>query len=255
MNCKDAGPLLHAYLDGEMEPRAVSDLEVHLAGCAACAAELASLETLRTEIRRNAPRYAAPPALRARLAAIDRFAPVAEPSRDRVGWAVAAALLLSFALGAAGMYGLGGVLFPQRSTNLVFAGLIASHLRALAAASPVDVISSDRHTVKPWFAGRVDQSPPVIDLADDGFPLVGGRIDYIGERRLPVIVYRHAQHLIDVYWFVDAPPDPDMPSMERRGFHLIAGSRDAQRAWVVSDLDPNELARFTRLLGTATPAR
>ena len=85
------------------------------------------------------------------------------------------------------------------SENLLTRDLVSSHLRALAAPAAIDVVSSDRHTVKPWFAGRVEVSPPTVDLSQQGFPLVGGRVDYVGGRRVAVLVYKHAQHLIDVY--------------------------------------------------------
>jgi len=253
MNCKDATLLLHAYLDHELEPSLVGELELHLEGCPACAAQLAAFESLRTTLRRDAPRHAAPAALRERLMAIRSLGPgnsaVALGSAGiRRHWAIAACILLSLALGAGGMYGFDRFSTARAAADSFAANLVSSHLRALTAVSAVDVLSSDRHTVKPWFAGRVDQSPPVIDLADEGFPLVGGRVDYIGERRLPVVVYRRAQHLIDVYWLAAAPPDGAARATERRGFHLVRGSRDDQWAWIVSDLDPAELTRFAGLL-------
>jgi anti-sigma factor RsiW len=121
--------------------------------------------------------------------------------------------------------------------------LLASHLRALAAASPVDVVSSDRHTVKPWFAGKVAVAPPVVDLADQGFPLAGARIDYVGDARVAVLVYRHGQHLIDVY-LVDAPGT----TRNDRGYHLEPLRLGGQPAVAVTDLDEQELARFVQAL-------
>jgi anti-sigma factor RsiW len=152
------------------------------------------------------------------------------------------------------MHGLDRVVDARRGAAAFFPALITSHLRALAAPSAVDVVSTDRHTVKPWFAGRVDQSPPVIDLADAGFPLVGGRIDYVIERRVPVVVYRRAQHLIDVYWFADGMPAPTVRGVEHHGYYAISGAREDQRAWIVSDLDPVELARFAGLLQATAAA-
>jgi anti-sigma factor RsiW len=126
--------------------------------------------------------------------------------------------------------------------------LFASHWRALAAASPVDVVSSDRHTVRPWFAGKIAQSPRVQDFADQGFPLVGGRLDYVGAERVPVLVYRHDKHLIDVFVL---PSDAPGAAMRRDGYSLIWGTLDSERAAIVSDLDAGELARFESVLSSA----
>src|SRR5262249_40680772 len=124
--------------------------------------------------------------------------------------------------------------------------LFASHWRALAAASPVDVISSDRHTVKPWFAGKVAQAPLVRAFADQGFALAGGRVDYVGAQRVPVLVYKHGQHLIDVFVL---PTDAAFPKTARQqGYALTTTTLGEQPAAIVSDMDATEGARFADLL-------
>lgn len=248
MTCDEAGLLLHAYLDGELSARQTGEVEMHLNACADCAARLASLESVRNAVRSGAPRFAAPAALRARLMQASATGFVVE---HRHRWAMAASVLFSFAIGIGFMYAFDHL--PARAQRESFlASLVSSHLRALSASSAVDVLSSDRHTVKPWFAGKVDQSPPVVDLADEGFPLVGGRIDYVDEQRVPVVVYRRAQHVIDVYWLAAAPPERLGREVDRRGYHTIVGSRDGEWAWIVSDLDPAELAHFAELLHSTT---
>jgi anti-sigma factor RsiW len=153
-------------------------------------------------------------------------------------------------------FGVGGVVVRWWSQSgggnprtLLAHDLFASHWRALAAASPVDVVSSDRHTVKPWFAGKVAQAPVVADFAEQGFALLGGRIDYVGAQRVPVLAYRHGQHLIDVYIL---PPDAaPLPAQAReRGYSVEPATLGGQPAAVVSDLDRVELAKFEQLLAS-----
>ena len=128
--------------------------------------------------------------------------------------------------------------------------LFVSHWRSLAAASPVDVVSSDRHTVKPWFAGKLAQAPLVKDFAEQGFALVGGRIDYAGTGRMPVLVYRHGQHLIDVFVLM-SDMHVNASGEHREGYALVGATLGGQPAAIVSDLDDEELAKFRRLLDDA----
>jgi anti-sigma factor RsiW len=136
------------------------------------------------------------------------------------------------------------LLDPTPRTNLAH-DVFASHWRALAATSPVDVVSSDRHTVKPWFAGKVAQTPPVQDFADHGFPLAGGRIDYVGDTRVPVLVYKHGQHVIDVFVL---PGGTSLSSTMEQGYRLDTVSFGGQLAAVVSDMDVVEAEKLTALL-------
>ena len=155
--------------------------------------------------------------------------------------------MLAFAAGGAGV----GLWSSSRDglagdRALLEHDLFASHWRALAATSPVDVVSSDRHTVKPWFAGKVALSPLVRDFADAGFPLVGGRVDYIGHERVPVLVYRHGQHLIDV--FVLPPSAAAIHATATQGYSIEAVTLGGQSAAIVSDADSQELAKFAALV-------
>jgi anti-sigma factor RsiW len=124
--------------------------------------------------------------------------------------------------------------------------LLNSHLRALAAPSPVDVVSQDRHTVKPWFAGKVDLAPSVQDFSAQGFPLIGGRIDYVGGQRTPVVVYRRRQHVIDVYW-VTQPHSPER-ELQLQGYWLTPCSIGDRQLQIAADIEHDELLRFCELL-------
>jgi len=251
MDCNFRQTQLEAYLDGELERADARELEAHLDDCAECRAALDRLDALRRELRAAGLRHTAPESLRARIAATPlTAAPGAmAPRRMRDGvWRYAAALLLAF--------GTGGVSVQMwnsaRGADAMLAhDIYASHWRALAATSPVDVVSSDRHTVKPWFAGKVAQSPTVRDFADQGFPLVGGRVDYLGAQRVPVLVYRHGQHLIDV--FVLPPGSALSPATNAReaGYALQFVALDGAPAAIVSDMDAHELAAFAQLLSKA----
>jgi anti-sigma factor RsiW len=264
MECRIAQTLLERYLDNELERADARALEAHLDGCADCRAALTRLDTLRLALRDQALRHTAPAELRERIARSAASAAAGAESAPISGmatrsrrapsapawWRTAAACVLAFAAGGAGV-GLwnashGGA--DERA--LLEHDLFASHWRALAATSPVDVVSSDRHTVKPWFAGKVAPSPLVVDFADAGFPLVGGRIDYLGRERVPVLVYRHGQHLIDVF-VLPQSSGAIAPAVQREGYAVETVLLGGQRAAIVSDTDAQELAKFAGMLASA----
>jgi anti-sigma factor RsiW len=249
MDCKTAALLLAPYLDGELDRATVVELEAHIDGCADCAAELSALDEIRQTLRKHAARYPAPASLRRRLEAA---AGSAKPQRmvQRTWWmGVAASLLVAAAVSYTTVTLMMGAQFrPSPVEDLTVHDLIAGHLRALAAASPVDVVSTDRHTVKPWFDGRIASVPPVPDFATRGFALIGGRIDYVRDQRVAVVVYRHNGHLIDVYFL---PPELRAGSavpLQRLGYTLLPVKWGERSAWVVSDMDEHELGKFQRLL-------
>lgn len=245
MKCEVARPLLESYLDGELDRAAVDEIEAHLSTCAACRGELAGLEQLRGALR-AVPRHRAPAQLRQRLAQAGDLPRLETAPRGafRGGWwAMAASLLLGVALGA---FFVGRVGKPVDQTPLLARDLLASHLRALAASSPLDVVSEDRHTVKPWFAGKIGESPPVIDPKSEEFPLLGGRIDYVGERRTAVVVYGHRRHIIDVYI---TPGLLEADGQQLQGYALTPCLLAGQSAWIVSDIDADSLRRFRDLIG------
>lgn len=247
MDCKTARNLLEAYLDGELDRATSRELETHADMCADCSAELGRLDELRRALRDGALRYEAPPELRERIRAAARAEPRARAALP-VWTRIAAACVLAFAAGAASMVAWHSA---TRTTarEWMTSDLFTSHLRALAAASPVDVISSDRHTVKPWFAGKVSEAPLVRDFAAQGFALVGGRIDYVGTR-IPVLVYKHGQHLVDVYIFPAKAAHDVQEAATLDGYSIKPVTVGAQPAAIVSDMDTTELTRFAELLSS-----
>jgi anti-sigma factor (TIGR02949 family) len=243
MNHGDAREHLEAYLDGELDRATLDELEAHLPGCADCQTELAALERLRAALR-AVPRQRAPAQLRHRLATAELPRQVATPRTSFPRpWALAATLLLGALVGVLFMTlrNPGGV---SGAGSLLARDLMSSHLRALAAASPFDVISEDRHTVKPWFAGKIGESPPV-EPGSEEFPLLGGRIDYVGGTRTAVIVYGHRKHVIDVFL---SPGADGATAVESQGYSLVPCRLQGRSAWVVSDMDADSVVRFRQLI-------
>lgn len=285
MDCNEARALLDADVDRELSAPDALRVQQHVEGCDACRRERARIVTLVQAVR-QADYHRAPDALRASIlaslpAAAD--APAREPSRavprperqsapprrprgrdwfawltgrggaagtgagSRVaawpglGWGVA----LLMAVAAAG-----GMAWSARhaDTDRTVDELVASHVRADLSARDIDVISTDQHTVKPWFNGRLDYAPPVEDLATDGFALVGGRLDYVGRRRVAVLVYRHRQHVVDVY-VQPAGERPAAPyATVSQGYALDRWNAAGMTWWAVTDAEPSALAAFRTAL-------
>ncbi|WP_431226955.1 anti-sigma factor family protein [Burkholderia contaminans] len=284
MDCNEARALLDADVDRELSAPDALRVQQHVEGCEACRRERARIVTLVRAVR-QADYHRAPDALRASIlaslpAAADapvreqaqpepKSRPQARPRGRRwfswltdqggaarpasagmgprvaalsgLGWGVA----LLVALAAAG-----GMTLSARhaDTDRTVDELVSSHVRADLSARDIDVISTDRHTVKPWFNGRIDYAPPVEDLAADGFALVGGRLDYVGRRRVAVLVYRHRQHVIDVY-VRPAGEGPGAPyTTVSQGYALDRWEAAGMTWWAVTDAEPSALAAFRTAL-------
>jgi anti-sigma factor RsiW len=240
--------LLNAYIDGELDPAHALEFEQRLAQDSALAEERGRIEALRNALRQRLPRATASPALRRRVAALAQPSPFG--LNWRTGWAAMAASLVAAV--AAGSIGTLVALGPG-SREPVPEFLVASHMRALMASQAVDVASSDRHTVKPWFNGKLPGSPRVVNLAAQGFPLVGGRIDVIGLTPVPTLVYRARLHVISV----TALPLTDRQAVPRpiNGYNLVAWTDGPLVYWAVSDLAAPELGNFAKAFraGDAEP--
>jgi anti-sigma factor (TIGR02949 family) len=245
VGCEEVRGLLDAHLDGELDAAHAIEVEEHTATCRRCADELTQLQGLRKALRRDLAYHRAPDELRARLAA--RLAvPPAEPARvvgaRRPWWAaMAAGLVLGIALGGSGT----GYLAWRQGQDRSADALLASHLRALQPGHLIDVPTSDRHEVKPWFDGRVDYAPPVKDLSGAGFPLLGGRLDYAEGRDVAVIVYGRRKHSIDLYvWPMPPGASPTASAYREAGYNMRRWTEDGFVLWAVSDLNDEELDAF-----------
>jgi anti-sigma factor RsiW len=240
--------LVHAYLDGELDPAHALEVEALIAADPALAAERDRVEALRGAIRERLPREAAPPALARRIeAAVGRAqAPARRPAPS---WR---ALAASVALAAVLASGATFLVTEPRPADSTADMVVASHLRALMAPSSIDVASSDRHTVKPWFNGRIPESPRVADLASEGFPLVGGRVDVIGRTPVPTLVYRRHQHVISV---TAVPGGQTLASgrSEIAGYNILSWRDNGVAYWAVSDVAAPDLEAFEKAFRAATP--
>jgi anti-sigma factor RsiW len=247
MTHPDVEAQVDAYLDGELAPMEAGEVEAHLADCASCARFRDDRLALRTAIAAQAPRFEAPEALRGRVRAALRQAAAPPPAR-RPARPLASrwlALAASLALVAVGSWRLAA---GHTASEILTDEVLASHVRSLMPGHLSDVVSTDQHTVKPWFNGRLDFSPPVHDFAGRGYPLLGGRLDYVNGRPVAALVYGRRQHLINVFLWPAAGAGGGGAPLERQGYHLLHWTTPQYTYWVASDLGLSELTDFTRLL-------
>jgi len=261
MRCNEAMQLQSALLDGELGAPASRDVETHIAGCTHCQAMLADLQNLSGALRARAEYFRAPAALRSRIARrigseLGAVGRAAKPAGNGLGFKLpawwpklgmgvaipVAAALLSFTI---------GVQFATPSADdRLMEEAVGNHTRALLTDHAFDVASSDQHTVKPWFAGKLDFSPPVRDLGADGFPLIGGRLDYLNHARVAVLAYQRRQHEVDVFVWPVASGTSGLSGLTRtsRGYSVVRWSQDGMNFCAVSDVEPGDLQQLVALL-------
>ena len=244
-----------AYLDGELAPPDAREFEAHLRECVDCATLRDARVALATAIRRQIPSLQAPPELRSALRATLRSAVVQRTVRPPRMPGLSGRLLAfaaSLVLVAVGSWQLGA---RHSAESELSNQVLASHIRSLMPGHLTDVISTDQHTVKPWFDGKLDFSPPVYDFAGRGFPLVGGRLEYVGDRSVAALVYQRRKHLINVFLW---PRTHDMRGQRtpitRQGYHLLQRTSNDYVYWIVSDLGMGELSEFANLFAQADVA-
>lgn len=249
MDCQEVRDLLGAYADNELGLADAARLNRHLQSCAACCAELASLRALGHALRTEDAYHHAPQALRARIAAtlaLPSAAPQPQAPRGWMGlaggwWAQAGTGVV-----AMGALALAAALWLQRpaAPEPYAQEIVASHVRALLSGHPIDVVSTDQHTVKPWFNGRLDYAPPVLDLAAQGFPLAGGRVDYVGGRQVAVLTYHYRKHPIDLYVLPAGAASETAPAQPLEGYALAHWQAGGMRCWAITDAAPEALRAF-----------
>ena len=240
MRCEQSGVLLHAFLDGEVDARHEYEFEAHLTLCPQCAADLRDCRKIRSMLSRPEMRYQAPAGLSRR---IEGVLPPVRASAPRLR-----SLLEGFTMGSMLSAALAAslVMFVVRGDQdqFVDSELVSAHLRSLQSGRLIDVQSSDQHTVKPWFNGRLEVAPPVIDLAAEGFTLVGGRLDYIDARPVATLVYKRCAHIVNVF-IAQAPGSDREGKIEQlQGFSIWHGRASGFAISAVSDISPGELQEF-----------
>jgi anti-sigma factor RsiW len=248
MDCTNAQTLLDTYLDGELDPVRNLEIEEHLHGCARCTQSSSGRQVFRQGLKTELLYFKAPTDLQKRIQRSVRQAAQAEaPFR----WVSLSWIKIAAPLAAAALVVLTLVpIFSRPSSDELLAReVVASHIRSLMVNHLADVPSTDKHTVKPWFNGKLDFSPPVSDLAKQGFPLVGGRLDYVDNRPVGALVYQRDKHVINVFvWPSERSSKNSGPIYAQQGYHVIRWTSAGMNFWVVSDLESNQLAQFTDLL-------
>jgi anti-sigma factor RsiW len=236
MNCAEVDELLGAWHDRELDPARSRELEAHLSGCAQCAAARERLEALSSVVKEHATYYTAPAGLRARLES--KLAPK-QPWYGR--WPVLAAACLALALVV-------WRVAPAPGDSAIESEVVAAHLRSLMADHLMDVPSTDQHTVKPWFTGKLDFAPRVEDLSAQGFELVGGRLDYLDGRPVAALIYRRRKHTINVFTWPAGPGRQELRQDTRQGFHVVHWVSQGMQWWAVSDVSADDLRTLAGLL-------
>lgn len=252
MNCHETEQIIGAYLDGELDLVRSLETERHFEECSACARGYRNQRALKTALADRRLYFEAPVGLQNRVQSAIRQstqpAPASERRRKLGNWnwatmftpAVGMALLLILALPLALRYS---------AQNRLADEIVSAHIRSLMLEHKLDVVSSDQHTVKPWFDGKLDFAPPVVDLASQGFPLLGGRLDYFNGRQVAALVYQRHKHFINVFiWPADHRVPAAGRTATRQGYNLVHWTASGMTFWAVSDLNTAELEQFAQLL-------
>lgn len=244
MNCQQVQKLIHAYHDGELDVANMLQADEHLADCPGCFSTLRQLSSLRVALQDERLRTFAPAGLRdsiraaiAHSAAAEQEAPPSRPWFHYSGWAAAAAAIAVSAILFAGQRG--------RDEDRLVADLTSSHIRSLLAAHLTDVASTDQHTVKPWFDGKLDFAPPVRDLRESGFPLLGGRLEVIDGHPAAALVYGRQKHYLNLFiWPAKSAEPHTLQVTQRNGYNVAQWSDGKMNLNVVSDLNETDLRVF-----------
>jgi len=245
MTCDSARELLQPLFDQELDITQKLDIEAHVRSCIGCAEYLHQLTELRQTVRDKAPYYGAPEDLSRRVKNAVRASAKAE-ARPKLSWIWGAATALACA--AAILWGAIIVRSGAGQPDLLAQEVVGGHVRSLMANHLLDVPSTDQHTVKPWFNGRLEFSPQVKDLTEEGFRLTGGRLDYLNGRAVAALIFQRRQHVINLFVWPSAGNQTNRPSvLARNGFSLVHWSAGGLEYWAVSDLNAAELQDFARL--------
>jgi anti-sigma factor RsiW len=252
VSCKDTQDLIHGYVDGELDLVQNLQIERHLGECYACAEMLSAQRTLRATIRKHSLYFQPPTGLEKRVRSALRQASGAGSKPLGWMWLLAwrgPALAVSFALVAVVSFSIARFSFPVPAEDMIAQQVVSSHIRSLMEGHLTDVPSSNQHTVKPWFSGKLDFSPAVKDLDANGFSLVGGRLDYLDSHPVAALIYERRKHFVNLFvWRSAGRPDSAGQSDARQGYNMIHWTRSGMSYWVASDLNLSELQEFVKLI-------
>ncbi len=249
MSCQEIHALLDAYLDRELDLVTTAQYERHLSECVNCRTFCEQYTNLRRSVKAQIPYFEAPEGLEERIRAklgLGQSSPLALRGRESSSrwpkWTVAAGIAAVLALSAM----LVTLLRRPSVRELLAQQVVSDHIRSLMANHLSDVVSSDQHTVKPWFSGKLDFAPVVKDLSSDGFPLTGGRLDYLDNRSVAALVYKRRQHTINLFIWPSSESDSSPQNFTIRGYNIVHWTQSHMNYWAISDLNANELSEFVR---------
>lgn len=258
MDCNEIRPLIEADVDGELDLVRHLEVTTHLRTCPGCAQYADSVRARQSVLRESLARFRAPPELSAKISAALRTTgtpppkPISRPPALVTRWlswrvaglaaSIAVSLLVGFGWGDA-----------RARKNLLVEAVVDAHVRSLQVNHLTDVASSDQHTVKPWFAGKLDFSPPVVDLASAGFPLTGGRLERIDERPAAALVFHRRQHAINLFIWPTGGKDGEPGRSVRNGYHVLSWSNAGLSFLAISDISMNELEQFAASYRAGVP--
>jgi anti-sigma factor RsiW len=240
--------LIEGYMDEELDPSLHATVSEHLVDCQRCSETYAQIVEQQSAIRSLAPYYAVPAGLResVRQALRKSVAQNEEAQPSNVPWrwmAIAASALLAVSV----TWNIDHLPSRTPESTLIAQNIMASHVRSLIGTHLMDVVSTDQHTVKPWFNGKLDFSPEVKDFAAQGFPLVGGRIEYIADRPVAALVYHRRQHVVNLFTWPSTPSDTAESHFSRNGYNVVQWSNASMTYWAVSDIPAAEIQQFRAL--------
>jgi anti-sigma factor RsiW len=246
MNCQQARPLIDFYADGELDAAGILELEKHIHDCLACALAWRNAQSLKKALKQDALFFTAPAELRRAIKAELRSQVETKPRWNFQNWNWLTTATTSVATACLALLLTLSLTRPSAEQRLT-QEIVSSNIRSLMADHMLDVVSTDQHTVKPWFNGKLDFSPPVKDLAAQGFPLIGGRLDYVNGRSVAALVFHRNKHVINLFiWPLNGKNSKAAAFPSIQGYNVIHWSEAEMTFWAVSDLNEKELIEFVQ---------
>jgi len=246
LNCKEVGLLLHAYIDEELDLTQSLQFEGHIKTCGNCSKVLEGFHVLKLKLENETLYYKTPEDFENRLmASLHKKGHSTRGFQNFSQWKAVAATAAIFVMI---FLALMPRIYKTSQKNILTQDVLSSHVRSLMGAHMMDVVSTDQHTVKPWFNGKLDFSPPVTDYKDQGFSLAGGRLDYLGGRAVAALIYERRKHKINVYVWPSNGKSEAAGNSTEQGYNIFHWTKSEMNYWVVSDLNRSELQEFNKLL-------